>query len=521
MGGDRGRDEQTRHRATVRGARAAVLSRIRYWQHSHLVRRLQAADVINQGLLLAAVLLLSFLPVLLVLESVAGRNDASGFVSRFGLTGEAALGVRQALTSPTAPSTAVSGLSWVFTILFGMAAAGAIQELYQRVFEMKGRGFRDTPRRAVWLAAALGVTFVGAWTQPWLDRVGGAGLVSIASLPAATAFWWFSMWLLLAGRLGWRDLFPSALSTGICWLGMVIVFRLTLSSSIASDYRKYGPVGVVFAIMTLLIAIGVVIILGAILGVAWQERREHPPGEQPGSRAGRGGLLIALSVGVSGRRVRRGRAGRRRLVWVCPLRAARHRGVPETQEHGERRAQPGVDIPDKLPCPRDPEDDRGDKRVTDRVRQTSPRPAERTDSSCGQLGPEDRQQDEQQADLLSLLPLGGIAGPDRARRSGREEDADDAEDERRHCDVGARNESEQRDCQGIGEGENRRGCADLVDDPRPQQLVAVRSHRHRHEEQPGQRASRAGDRHQQIAHARSQRDHRSTISLADQAPRWR
>ena len=87
--------------------------------------------------------------------------------------------------------------------------------------------------------------------------------MAIATVPVATGFWWFSMWLLPAGKLGWRELFPSALATGICWLGMVVVFRLTLSSTIASNYMKYGPAGVVFAIMTFLTAIGVVIILGA------------------------------------------------------------------------------------------------------------------------------------------------------------------------------------------------------------------------------------------------------------------
>lgn len=89
------------------------------------------------------------------------------------------------------------------------------------------------------------------------------------------------MWLLLAGKMGWRELFPSALATGICWLGMVIVFRLTLSASISSDYARFGSAGVVCAIMPVLIAIGVVLVLGALLGVAWRERREHPPGEQP------------------------------------------------------------------------------------------------------------------------------------------------------------------------------------------------------------------------------------------------
>jgi small-conductance mechanosensitive channel len=157
------------------------------------------------------------------------------------------------------------------------------------------RGLRDTPRRVVWLAATLGVCFVGAWTQPWLDHVGGPGLVAIAALPTATAFWWFSMWLLLAGKVGWRELFPSALATGICWFGMVLVFRLTLSSTIASNYRKYGSAGVIFAIMTLLIAIGVVIMLGALLGVVWRERREHPPGEQPDSSGERHRLVTATS----------------------------------------------------------------------------------------------------------------------------------------------------------------------------------------------------------------------------------
>ncbi len=287
MGGDADRSERPRQRTLLRRAYAAVRSRIEYWRQSHLARRLQAADLSKQGLLLAAVLLLCFLPFLLVIESVSGRNDASGFIRRLGLTGDAAHAVRQALTAPTALSTAISGLNWVFFILFGMAAAGAIQELYERVFEVKGRGLRDAPRRVVWLAVALGVSFAGAWTQPWLDGVGGPGLVAIAALPAATAFWWFSMWLLLAGKLGWRELFPSALATGLCWLGMVIVFRLTLSSTIASDYRKYGSAGVVFAIMTLLIAIGVVIILGALLGVAWRERHEHPLREQPDSEIDR------------------------------------------------------------------------------------------------------------------------------------------------------------------------------------------------------------------------------------------
>jgi membrane protein len=276
------RTENSRQPASFRRVQAGIQARVEFWQQSALVRRLQSADVINRGMLFAAVLLLCFVPFLLILESLAGRNQASGFIKRFGLTGEAAHAVRQAFTAPTSTSAAISGLSWVFFVVGGIAAAAAIQELYERVFEVQGRGFRDTPRRVVWLIAAIGATSLSGWIQPIANRGGGGALVAVIVLIGGTLFWWFSMWVLLAGKLSWRHLFPSALATGICWLGMVIAFRLTLSASIAADYRKYGSIGVVFAIMSLLIAVGVVIILGALLGLLWQERSERRArGESP------------------------------------------------------------------------------------------------------------------------------------------------------------------------------------------------------------------------------------------------
>jgi membrane protein len=55
---------------------------------------------------------------------------------------------------------------------------------------------------------------------------------------------------------------------------MQLVFKFTFSSMVVSDYEKYGQTGVVFALMAWLVAIGVVIILGAVIGVAWGERSD-------------------------------------------------------------------------------------------------------------------------------------------------------------------------------------------------------------------------------------------------------
>ena len=44
------------------------------------------------------------------------------------------------------------------------------------------------------------------------------------------------------------------------------------SGVVISDAKKFGPIGIIFALLSYLIAIGVVVILGAVVGIVWQER---------------------------------------------------------------------------------------------------------------------------------------------------------------------------------------------------------------------------------------------------------
>ena len=63
---------------------------------------------------------------------------------------------------------------------------------------------------------------------------------------------------------------------------MVIAFRLVFSETLITNEKKYGPIGVTFGFMTYFVAIGVVIILGAMIGVFWREARGSPSTEQSG-----------------------------------------------------------------------------------------------------------------------------------------------------------------------------------------------------------------------------------------------
>ena len=67
-------------------------------------------------------------------------------------------------------------------------------------------------------------------------------------------------------------LFPAACATSVLYVGMQTVFSLVFSAMVVSDEHTYGPIGTIFALLSYLIAIGVVVILGAVAGRAWHER---------------------------------------------------------------------------------------------------------------------------------------------------------------------------------------------------------------------------------------------------------
>lgn len=265
-----------RDRLQARATRVVAPAKKRYSGSfgERLWNRLTELDFINKGMLFAAVLLLCALPFFIVVNSLFGHSAATGLARRLGLNHTAAADVSHVIAPASSTSAAVSGLAYVFFIFGGIAAAAAVTDLYQQVFQLKPRGMRNLPRELAWLAFVIGTSLIASRVAPAIHGAVGP-FVYVLGVAVVALFWWFSMWLLLAGRVRWRVLLPAAIATAICWIGMEVAFALTFSSSIISDNKKYGSIGVVFALMSYLIAIGVVIILGAVFGVVWQERK-HP-----------------------------------------------------------------------------------------------------------------------------------------------------------------------------------------------------------------------------------------------------
>ena len=203
----------------VERVREAVDRRYRGTSAEHLWNRLNAMDFINRGMLFAGMVLLCFFPFIIVVNALTGRGTVNGLVRHLGLNQQAANDLSHVFASTSATSSQVTGASSVLFVLGGIAAATAVQGLYENAYEVESRGMKDFVRRLAWLASLVGVSFLVGWTGPALRHSTGPVLTGLVAVVATTTFWWFTMWFLLAGRVHWRDLIPAAVATGLFWGG--------------------------------------------------------------------------------------------------------------------------------------------------------------------------------------------------------------------------------------------------------------------------------------------------------------
>jgi len=257
---------------------AAVRSRLADSWVGDCTERLKAADFFNATMLIGATTLLSVLPFLIVVSSLAHQRIDDDLSRHIGLDSEGARIVRGLF--PTAPDHDTGSI--VTALVVGLAGTlvtvNLVQGLYERIFRVEHRGWRDVGRYLVWVGGLLGALVVAGLTYGAVRDVGGLVLLGPWRVVVATAFFWWGMHFLLAGRVGWRTLLRPAFVTAVFWVGLAVFSWAVFSSTIVSDSRLYGTIGVVFTLLTWFIAIGAVVVLGAAVGATWDERRGRRTG---------------------------------------------------------------------------------------------------------------------------------------------------------------------------------------------------------------------------------------------------
>ncbi len=242
-----------------------------------LFRTLGAIEFGDRIILFGSALLLSVLPLIILLGALASSRVDDDIARHLGL-GRQGSGILEGLfrTSNVSFNLGVF-VSLVLSLAGTIAVARSVQVIYEGTFEQTHvRGAANLLRCSAWVAGLAGLLILDGEISGTL-RNGPAGslILGLVDFVLLTLFFWWSIHFLLAGRESWTRVAPAAVATALFWIGLGVFASFYLSSTLVSDSRVYGKIGVVFTLVTWFIAIGAVITLGAVAGVVWQGRRSR------------------------------------------------------------------------------------------------------------------------------------------------------------------------------------------------------------------------------------------------------
>ncbi len=279
-------------RSPGRAARvtARYEQRRRQFEHTaagHVTRRALEVDVIHQALVFAALAFMLVVPILISLSALvplgADGGVAAGFAERVGLTDQATRDLQQLFS---AQATVRASATWggvLLSVLCAISWPLTLQKGYELAWGLPRAGIRELWRPVAWLISVVALVVIAALLGA-VSFVAGRVAIVVLGVPALVAWAWWTQHFLLSGRIAWRSLLPGAVAIALGLVGLKVLAGLLLSSSIVIHYDQYGPIGVVFMMLSWLIGLSVVFVGGALLGATLVERSpSRSPGEATGT----------------------------------------------------------------------------------------------------------------------------------------------------------------------------------------------------------------------------------------------
>ena len=232
-----------------------------------VVARFQKIAGFDRSIALASGALTALIPLTIAGSAVAsqlgGKDTADRIIARYDLTGGGAEAVRDIFAPPGGSSTSIGIVGFLFLTIAVLSYTRAVQRLFEQTWELEPFSVRNTFNGLLWivgLAAYLSVSGVirGVLGHSRLELTAAVLVAPITAL--------FLVWtgrLLSARRLAREDLIPFAV-LGSVLLAVYSVGATVYVPHLFSTYAtRYGVIGAVFALISALFCVMVVVVASA------------------------------------------------------------------------------------------------------------------------------------------------------------------------------------------------------------------------------------------------------------------
>ncbi len=222
------------------------------------VKALSAVDFGNQIIIFGASLLLSVLPLIIVLSTLASHRIQDDIARHLGLSAQGTR-IVDGLFKASASSFNLAVLIGLLLSFAGTIVVGrSVEMIYEKAFDQpplsRGQGWL---RCTVWVVVISGVLIADGAIDHALRRDTGSVVFGLVEFFLFTLFFWWSIHFLLAGRESWRAvrhwLVATRTSSGSAWAYFAAFY---FSTTIVDDSKTYGTIGVTFTLVTWFIASG-------------------------------------------------------------------------------------------------------------------------------------------------------------------------------------------------------------------------------------------------------------------------
>ena len=268
-------DDPPHERKRRRVDRERVVRTLTFWLRPEfvlrVVNRFQKVAGFDRSIALASSALTAMIPLAIVTSAVSsqlgGKGTADRIIDRYDLTGGGAEAVRDIFAPPSGTSTSLGIIGFLFLLVAVLSFTRAVQRLFEQTWELNPLSVRNTFNGLLWIGGLA--LYLAAQRRPPRRCSGAAASSSrrrCSPSPLSAVFLVWSGWVLSAKRIARGELVPFAL-LGSALLALYSVGAAVYVPHLFSTYAtRYGVIGAVFAMISALFCVMVVLVGSAAAG---------------------------------------------------------------------------------------------------------------------------------------------------------------------------------------------------------------------------------------------------------------
>jgi uncharacterized BrkB/YihY/UPF0761 family membrane protein len=270
--------------------RERVLRTLTFWLRPEFVlrvfNRFQKVAGFDRAIALASSTLTAIIPLALIATAIApqlgGDDTADRIIERYDLTGGGAEAVKDIFSEPTSTDTSLGLIGFFFLVIAILSFTRAVQRLFEQTWELKPLSVRNSLNGLLWVLGLVLYTALSGFLRGVLPEGELEITASVTIAPLTVVFLIWSGTILSAKRISRRDLLPFAIVAAVATAIYSVGAQVYLPHLFSTYATRYGVIGAVFAMISALFCIMVIIVASASLGREVTDELERiRSGERP------------------------------------------------------------------------------------------------------------------------------------------------------------------------------------------------------------------------------------------------